>query len=169
MAISFFKLPVGQVLNFFLADSPVHHLFQTGQGNLFIFRARDAQLSMKDNKVHLVQDRDGRYLDTNLTKEALENWDGIQAINLPVFNRPADVQAKALEKMDSILGEFTSDYGSSEKNRKFNIALGSRMPPPFRAPPGQAFMQRLQEPQGILEFLSVDVAKEKLHLRLTTS
>lgn len=92
--------------------------------DLFIL-ARDAQLSMKDNKVHLVQDRDGRYLDTNLTKEALENWDGIQAISLPVFNRPADVQAKDLEKMDSILGEFTSDYGSSEKNRKFNIALGA--------------------------------------------
>ena len=92
--------------------------------DLFIL-AKDAQLFIEDGQVHLVQDQDGRYLDTNLTREALENWDGSQAIVLPVFDRPADVQAKMLEKMDSVLGEFTSNYASSEKNRKYNIALGA--------------------------------------------
>ncbi|EGS30470.1 peptidoglycan binding domain protein [Peptoniphilus sp. oral taxon 375 str. F0436] len=92
--------------------------------DLFIL-AKDAQLSIEDGQVHLVQDQDGRYLDTNLTRKALENWDGSQAIVLPVFDRPADVQAKMLEKMDSVLGEFTSNYASSEKNRKYNIALGA--------------------------------------------
>lgn len=90
----------------------------------------DAELSFtkKDGKVKvkLTGDRGGSKLNQKKTRELLQTpWEEDQVIELPIKKISANIKKEDLQEMDAVLGEFSTDYSSSEPNRKENIALGS--------------------------------------------
>ena len=111
------------VLGGFQGSDLSAYLYEVSK-DLYI-ESKDADLMLVDGKVHLSEDQPGQYLDAPATKKALENWNGTSPIDLPVIAFEAKVQKSMLKDLDGVLGEFTTTYGSSEKNRKFNIALGA--------------------------------------------
>ncbi len=90
----------------------------------------DAQLSFTEKdgelKVKLTGDHSGTKLNQKKTRELLQMpVEEGQVLELPIKQLSANIKKEDLVDMDSVLGEFSTDYSSSEPNRKDNIALSS--------------------------------------------
>lgn len=88
--------------------------------------ANDSELIYRDGKVKILPETYGRKLDTNKTKELIDNYlEEKKDIELPILELKPKIYAKDFDGIDTCLGEFSTNYSSSIKNRKENIALGA--------------------------------------------
>ena len=88
---------------------------------------------------------DGITLDKAAAAEALtslvESWDGVSplSLDLPVTRVSPDIPASELEKISDVLGQATTDYGSSAYGRSVNVENGCRMISGTLLQPGDYF------------------------------
>lgn len=80
----------------------------------------------EDGTITIAKSEKGRYLDLNEAKELL-NKDMLheEKIELPVYDTEPQIHSDYYEGIDKVLGDFSTDYSSSIKNRKENIKIAS--------------------------------------------
>lgn len=90
-------------------------------------KPEDAYLDInKDNSVTIKKEKIGRYLDNKEIKQLiLENFDKNSKIKLPIYTTEPNIKSNYFSGINKLLGVFSTDYSSSTKNRKANIALAS--------------------------------------------
>lgn len=80
----------------------------------------------EDGTITIAKSEKGRYLDLNearglLNKDMLNE----EKIDLPVYDTEPKIQSDYYQGIDKVLGDFSTDYSSSIKNRKENIKIAS--------------------------------------------
>ena len=80
----------------------------------------------EDGTITIAKSKKGRYLDLNEAKGLL-NTDMLneEKIELPVYDTEPKIQSDYYQGIDKVLGDFSTDYSSSIKNRKENIKIAS--------------------------------------------
>lgn len=80
----------------------------------------------EDGTITIAKSEKGRYLDLNEAKGLL-NTDMLneEKIELPVYDTEPKIQSDYYQGIDKVLGDFSTDYSSSIKNRKENIKIAS--------------------------------------------
>lgn len=80
----------------------------------------------EDGTITIAKSEKGRYLDLNEAKGLL-NKDMLneEKIELPVYDTEPKIQSDYYQGIDKVLGDFSTDYSSSIKNRKENIKIAS--------------------------------------------
>lgn len=80
----------------------------------------------EDGTITIAKSEKGRYLDLNEAKGLL-NTDMLneERIELPVYDTEPKIQSDYYQGIDKVLGDFSTDYSSSIKNRKENIKIAS--------------------------------------------
>ena len=80
----------------------------------------------EDGTITIAKSEKGRYLDLNEAKGLL-NIDMLneEKIELPVYDTEPKIQSDYYQGIDKVLGDFSTDYSSSIKNRKENIKIAS--------------------------------------------
>ena len=80
----------------------------------------------EDGTITIAKSEKGRYLDLNEAKGLL-NKDMLheEKIGLPVYDTEPKIQSDYYQGIDKVLGDFSTDYSSSIKNRKENIKIAS--------------------------------------------
>ena len=96
-------------------------------GNEIYKKPVDAKAIINDDKTIKIADSEiGRYLDLDETKNLLKldilNQDKIE---LPVYKTEPKIYSSYFDGIDKVLGDFSTDYSSSIKNRKENIKIAS--------------------------------------------
>lgn len=96
-------------------------------GNEIYKKPVDAKAIINDDKTIKIADSEiGRYLDLDETKNLLKldilNQDKIE---LPVYKTEPKIYSNFFDGIDKVLGDFSTDYSSSIKNRKENIKIAS--------------------------------------------
>lgn len=96
--------------------------------SIVYLKPKDANIQIDESgNCIIVKEIPGRYLETEeirqLIKDSLKSGKDIE---LPLYKTEPAVSSKMFEGIDKKLGEFTTDYSKSEKNRKKNIKLGAR-------------------------------------------
>lgn len=118
-----------------------------GLGDRIDRTPQNAEIILEGDQVQVKKDRAGRFLDQKKTAKRIQAWSGEGEVALPVYVKKAQVQTQDLESIDGVLGDFETKYGTSEKNRKFNIALGAEKLNNFLIQPGQevSFNDRMDQ------------------------
>lgn len=80
----------------------------------------------EDGTISIAKSEKGRYLDLNEAKGLLKT-DILhkEKIDLPVYDTEPKIHSDYFQGIDKVLGDFSTDYSSSIKNRKENIKLAS--------------------------------------------
>lgn len=80
----------------------------------------------EDGTITIAKSEKGRYLDLNEAKGLLDK-DMLhkENIELPVYDTEPKIQSDYYQGIDKVLGDFSTDYSSSIKNRKENIKIAS--------------------------------------------
>ena len=80
----------------------------------------------EDGSITIEKSEKGRYLDLNEAKGLL-NTDMLheEKIELPVYDTEPKIHSDYYQGIDKVLGDFSTDYSSSIKNRKENIKIAS--------------------------------------------
>ncbi|MDO5037644.1 MAG: VanW family protein [Tissierellia bacterium] len=100
----------------------------------------DAQIRIKGEgpEIDILPAQEGRRLDIEASKKVFEDWDfKTLQLDLPVETRAAEIQADHFKGITGVLSSFSTNYSSSEANRKDNIALASSLTSGLLLKPGQ--------------------------------
>lgn len=80
----------------------------------------------EDGTITIAKSEKGRYLDLNEAKGLLDkDMPHKENIELPVYDTEPKIQSDYYQGIDKVLGDFSTDYSSSIKNRKENIKIAS--------------------------------------------
>ena len=80
----------------------------------------------EDGTITIAKSEKGRYLDLNEAKGLLnKDMPHKENIELPVYDTEPKIQSDYYQGIDKVLGDFSTDYSSSIKNRKENIKIAS--------------------------------------------
>ena len=95
----------------------------------FMDKAVDAKLSRENGEFKITPEKDGLNLDRETTKRNIESLllDDSDSINVKasVQVEKAKVRQADLEKINDVLGTYTTDYASSSEARASNIKVGA--------------------------------------------
>lgn len=130
--LNFFRISMG---SFLPKDIKLEAAYDNNEINkiikelaaLVFEKAQDANLYVnEDNHCSLVKEVYGRYLDEKETSDLIkENIFLGKDIKLPIYKTEPQIKSDFFEGINKVIGEFSSNYSKSEKNRKDNIKLGS--------------------------------------------
>lgn len=92
----------------------------------------------EDDQMILHREELGKYLDVNEMKKLLStDLAHTKEIVLPVYTKEPEIKEEYFKGIDKLLASFTTDYSSSEKNRKSNIAIAAQTFNDLLVQPGQ--------------------------------
>lgn len=92
----------------------------------------------EDDQMVLHKEELGKYLDINEMKKLLAgDLLHTKEIILPVYTQEPQIKEEYFQGIDKLLASFTTDYSSSEKNRKSNIAIAAETFNDMLIKPGQ--------------------------------
>ncbi len=95
----------------------------------FMDKAEDAKLTRENGEFKITPEKDGLNLDREATRSTIEGLllNDEESINVKasVEIEKAKVRKEDLEKIDDVLGTYTTDYSSSSEARATNIKVGS--------------------------------------------
>ncbi|WBW49468.1 VanW family protein [Peptoniphilus equinus] len=105
-----------------LLNDAINHL-----ATRYYVAARNADVLITDSgEVQKVTPAAGRYLNADdARKKILDNVKKNEPVNLLINPIYPEITEEAFTDIDALLGEFTTDYHTSAKGRKANVALGS--------------------------------------------
>ena len=87
----------------------------------------NANFKIENGDVVITPEINGRNLDTEGAKKAiLDSLNNGGSAELPIVETKAEFTTESFARMNGIIGQFTSNYGSSVKNRKENIKLAAK-------------------------------------------
>lgn len=90
-------------------------------------KSQDAAISYKDGKFIKNKEVVGRYLKTDtLADDIKKDAKSLKPIELTALPIEPKVKESYFDGIDAVLGDFSTNYKSSEENRKHNIALGAK-------------------------------------------
>lgn len=80
----------------------------------------------EEGNVTVTNHKLGSYLDLDEAEELITSLEGTEeVVDLPVYSLEPEITKEDLSFIDGVLGKGETNYSSSEKNRKDNIALGT--------------------------------------------
>ncbi|MDO5715776.1 MAG: VanW family protein [Tissierellia bacterium] len=108
-------------------DKKIDHVIRYLADQVYI-PPKDAYITVnQDNEMVLYPEEIGQYLDLTETKEMLkDNIVPEKVFELPIYTKEAEIKSAYFDGIDKLIGEYTTDFSSSEKNRKSNIAIGAK-------------------------------------------
>lgn len=78
------------------------------------------------DKMVLYKEELGQYLDLPETKKLIQgNIEPDKVFVLPIYTKEPEIKSAYFDGINKLIGQFTTNFASSEKNRKSNIALGA--------------------------------------------
>lgn len=102
----------------------------------------DARYEVADNNVTVVPGETGRYINKDEAMPLLQNvYEGCQPVKIPYYvSQPAKTAAMLQEKLFAdTLGSYSTSYGSSDSNRRANIARAAELINGTVLAPGEVF------------------------------
>lgn len=131
-------------LEFSLDDEKIKTLVEE-QCTAFNMPAKDATIKRENNKFIITDEVTGRKVVTDETVEKIKStilteWDGKDvAIEAVVIDDVPKYTREILEKIDTVLGTYQTNYTSSSNSRANNLATGARFIDGTVLYPGEVF------------------------------
>lgn len=126
------NIPIDKSFNKFKLNGAINDMAEK-----IFSAAKNAEFSLKDGHVEIIPEKVGRYLDLRETENLILKDINATEIKLPVYTVDAEIKSDEFSGINGVIGKFTTNYKSSESNRKHNIKIGADLISNKLVKPGQ--------------------------------